>query len=283
MPSINLLPENFTIEANKKREKAAVYVLAVFFVLASASAYGFTEIEKRNVEEKTKVIDSEIGNVKTEIKNEIEKSDLLSSEYNKKDIEKVLGEHVYSSKGMSFLKYMIIQGVYLTSWECDPATAGISMKVAAKDYDTLVKQMLIFEDSFWVESSDFSGIKKSETDGSVEVNAKAVLRKDIFSFHEQYWDFGLGVLSAHVNRFLDISSYSVNLQETPAAANSGNTGKKVIVSFEGKAYDKVHLDEFEKSLNEVSEVNKPVVINRFNLKDDKPGVINFRGSLSLNY
>lgn len=283
MPSINLLPENFTIEANKKREKAAVYVLAVFFVLTSASVYGFTELEKRDVEEKTKVVDSEITNVKTEIKNEIEKSDLLSSEYNKKDIEKVLGEHVYSSKGMSFLKHMIIQGAYLTSWECDPATAGISMKMTAKDYDTLIKQILVFEDSFWVESSDFSGITKSDTDGSVGVSVKAVLRKDVFTFQEQYWDFGLGILSAHTNRYLDISTYSVSLRETPGAVDDENGKKKVVVSFEGKAYDKVHLDEFEKSLNEVSEAEKPVAISRFSLEDDKPGVIDFRGSLTLNY
>ena len=282
MPSINLLPENFTIEAYKMREKTAVYILAVFFVLSSALSYTLLELERRDVEKNTKVVDSEIEKVKGEIRSEIEKSDLLSSQYNKKDIEKVLGEHTYSSKGMAFLKNTIIKGVYLTKLNCEPAKTSVTMSMVVRDYDTLIKQLLILEDSFWVETVDFGDIQKSKEDGSIGVDVDVVFRKDMFSFQEQYWDFGLGVLSTHVNRYVEISSYSVSLQETKGT-NGDETVKKVIVSFEGKAYDKKHLDDFEESLNGASEIDKKVTLSRFSLADDKPGVIDFRGSMTLNY
>ncbi|MDD3006906.1 MAG: hypothetical protein PHX30_05015 [Candidatus Pacebacteria bacterium] len=282
MPSINLLPENFTIEAYQRREKTAVYILAVFFILVPAMTYGVVDLERRDVEKNTVVVDSEIANVKIEIKNEIEKSDLLSSEYNKKDIEDVLGKHRYASKGMAFIKNNVIQGVYLTSLDCDPAAGSVDMEMVARDYDTLIKQLLIFEDSFWIESVDFSDIEKNKEDGSVSVGLTTVFKQEMFGFQEQYWDFGLGILSPRTNRYVEITSHSVSLQETTSATAEGGAVKKVVVSFEGKAYDKTHLDNFEKSLNDASEVEK-VIINRFSLADDKPGVVDFRGNMTLNY
>lgn len=281
MPSINLLPENFTIEAYKRREKAAIYILAVFFVLSSGLAYGLVELEKRDIDKNITVIDGEIANVKKEITNEIEKSDLLSSDYNKKDIEKVLGEHRYLSKTLTFLKGIIIQGAYIGTFASDPAKSTVSMDITARDYDTLIKQILLFEDSFWVEDVTFGDVEKSKQDGSVSVKLDATLRKDVFSFQEQYWDFGLGILSERTSRYVEVSSYSVSLQKS-GDAEQGTEVQKVVVTFEGKAYDKTHLDDFEKSLKAATDVEK-VTINRFSLADDKPGVINFRGNLTLNY
>lgn len=281
MPSINLLPENFTIEANRRREKTAVYVLAVFFVLSSAVAYGVIEFERRETEKNTKAIDVKIENVKTEIKNEIEKSDLLSSDYKKNDIEQVLGEHAYASKGLNLLKENIIKGTYLKSLDCTPADGTIKMEMKAADYDTLIKQLLIFEDSFWVQSVEFGEIKKSKEDGSVAVTIKIVLRTDVFGFQEHYWDYGLGMLSKHTNRYIEVTSYSVNMQKSSNGIN-GNQIEKVKVSFEGKAYDRDRMDEFEKSLKSATEVEN-LHINRFSLADDKPGVVNFRGDMEMNY
>lgn len=281
MPSINLLPENFTIEANRRREKTAVYVLAVFFVLSSAVAYGFIELERRQVEKDTKAIDVKIENVKTEIKNEIEKSDLLSSDYNKNDIEKVLGEHAYVSKGLTFLKDNIIKGVYLKTLDCAAASGTVEMETVARDYDTLIKQLLIFEDSFWIQSVEFGDVEKSKEDGSVSVAIKTTLRTDLLGFQEQYWGYGLGVLSKYTNRYIEVSSYSINLQKSSNGIN-GDQVEKIKVSFEGKAYDKGRMDEFEKSLKSAAEVEN-LHVNRFSLADDKPGVVNFRGDMELDY
>lgn len=283
MPSINLLPENFTIEAHKRREKTAVYILAVFFLLVPAMTYGVLELERRDVKKNMDVVDGEITKVKTNIETEIEKSSLLSSDYNKKDIEEVLGKHRYVSKGITFLKDNIIQGVYLTSLECDPAAGSVAMEMIARDYDTLIKQMLIFEDSFWIESIDFGDIVKNKEDGSVSVKLTTVLKKDKFSFEEQYWDFGLSILAPRTNRYVEITSHSVSVQEKAKTSAEGGSTENVVVTFEGKAYDKAHLDAFEKSLNEASEVEGEPIINVFSLADDKPGVIDFRGSMTLNY
>jgi Tfp pilus assembly protein PilN len=283
MPSINLLPENFTIEAYKRREKAAIYILAVFFVLSSSLAYGLVELEKRDVEKNIKTVDGEIESVKGQIKTEIEKSDLLSSEYNKKDIEKVLGEHRYLSKELTFLKGLILQGVYLTDLSCEPEKSTMTMKLQARDYDTLIKQLLLFEDSFWLEQVKFSGVEKSKEDGSVTVEIELTVRKDLISFQEHYWDFGLGILSTRTNRYVEISNYAIALQKGEnGEEDSEGQAQKVTVSFEGKAYDKEHLDEFEKSLKSADGVEKST-LNRFSLADDKPGVINFRGNVTLKY
>jgi hypothetical protein len=281
MPSINLLPENFTIEANRRREKTAIYILAVFFVLSSAVAYGFIELQRREVEKKTKAIDVKIENVKTQIKNEIEKSDLLSSDYNKNDIEKVLGEHTYASKGLNFFKGEIIKGVYLESLACTPADGIMEMKMVAMDYDTLIKQLLILEDSFWVKTVEFGEIAKSKENGTVSVDLKTTLRTDLFGFQDQYWDYGLGVLSRYANRYIEITSYAINLQKSSDGID-GDKVEKVKVTFEGKTYDKDRMEEFEKSLKGAAEVEN-LNINMFSLEDDDPGVVNFRGDMNLSY
>lgn len=286
MPSINLLPENFTIEAYKKREKAAIYVLAVFFVVASVLSYALVEMEKRDVEANAKTADVEIAKVKQQITEEIEKSDLLSSEYNKTDIEAVLGEHLYLSKGVSFLKETILQNVYVQDYESDGADSTLAMTVTASDYDMLIRQVLVFEDNFWVEAVDLGDIEKAKDDGSVSVGVTLTFRKGIFGFREQYRDFGIGYLSSRVSRYVEISSYDVSIADSETVeSDDGKQSeliiKKVLVTFEGKAYDKTHLDDFEKSLK-TDEADK-VTLNRFSLADDKPGVLNFRGSVVLNY
>jgi hypothetical protein len=155
------------------------------------------------------------------------------------------------------------------------------MEMVAMDYDTLIKQLLIFEDSFWIQSTEFGEIGKSKEDGSVSVTIKTTLRTDLFGFQEQYWDYGLGVLSKHTNRYIEVSSYSINLQKSSNGIN-GDQIEKIKVSFEGKAYDKDHMDEFEKSLKSATEVEN-LHVNRFSLADDKPGVVNFRGDMELDY
>lgn len=286
MPSINLLPENFTIEAYKKREKTAIYILAVFFVVASVLSYALIEIERRDIEANAKTTDVEVAKVKQQITEEIEKSDLLSSEYNKKDIETVLGEHLYLSKGITLLKETVLQGCYVQDYECDGTGSSISMTVTATDYDMLIRQILVFEDNFWVETVDLGDIEKAKEDGSVSVGVTLALRKGIFNFREQYRDYGISFLSSRVSRYVEVSSFDVSVAESEKiesddGKDSDIVVKKVLVTFEGKSYDKNHLDVFEKSLKDGGA--EKVTLNKFSLADDKPGVVNFRGSVVLNY
>ncbi|MFA7169522.1 MAG: hypothetical protein WC178_01580 [Candidatus Paceibacterota bacterium] len=284
MPSINLLPENFTIEAYKKREKIAIYVLAVFFLLSSVAMYGLVENDCRNLETKSNELDVEIVGVKEKINTEIEKSELLSSNYNKKDIEKVLGEHLYLSEALSFPEELIIQDAYLESLDFDGATSAIGMQIITKDYDAFITQVALLKGSFWIDSLEIGSISSDKESGGVSVSVNATLREDMFVFHEQYWGFGLSLLAENVNRYVKIETYSIieKSVEKDNEVGVNENKKEIIVNFEGEAYDKSHLDQFEENLNDMDEISK-VTLNRSVASSAKPGVIGFNGSMELSY
>lgn len=280
MPSINLLPENFTIEAYKKREKIAIYILAVFFLLCSGVVYGLVELDRRSVEKESEMLDTEITNVKKQIDTEIKKSDLLSSDYEKKDIEKILGDHLYLSKAAIFPRELIVEDVYLESLSLNASDNTLMMNMLAKDYDSFLAQIAAVKGSFWIESFNLGNISKDKDTGAVGFSIGAVMRKDMLVFSEHYRDFGLGILAGKVNRYIKINTYSVLLKK--ASEGESKMDEKVIVNFSGEAYDRGYLNEFEKSLKSMDEVAK-ITLQRDEFSNLKPGVINFEGSLELKY
>lgn len=279
MPSINLLPENFTIEAYKKREKIAIYILAVFFLLSSVVLFAYAQIGKMDLEKSSNVLDTEIANVRKEIEAEIEKSDLLSSEYNKKDIDKILKEHTYPSKINEFLRYSIIESVYLKEIELDSETGSMKIEVAATDADSLSRQMYIFSDSYWVDSAKFGDIDYSTEDLLYSMSAVLSLKKDLLVFHEQYWEYATEPLVSVANRYVKISNFSAAKQD-----KKDDNGKEevVVVDFSGKAHNQDYLNDFENRLKIVSGV-KNLTIKSVDVPDDKPGIVSFKGNMELNY
>lgn len=282
MPSINLLPENFTIEAYKKKEKVVVYILAVCFLLVSCSVCAWAEVGKQNEEKDAARLDKDLAQVKKDIKYNVEQSDLLSSEYNRNDVEKLLKNHIYLSKGMNFLKSIVMKDAYLGKADIAQRTDGdfdVKLEIHAKDYDALMSQLFILQDSFWIKSVKIGDINTTK-DADASTSADLVVRKDLFVYHDQYWDFGLENLAANCNRYIEIDNYSVVLQN----GNSKNTNaSSVVVTFDGKTYDSVKLDELESALKKKNDIVKEIKINRTSSADNKPGVVSFHGSMTLKY
>jgi homospermidine synthase len=284
MPSINLLPENFTIEAYKKREKIAVYALSVFFLLVSVSITAWVETKKQAEEANAKVLDSGISNIKNEIKHNVESSSLLASEYSKDDIQSLLKQHLYFSKEMAFIKNLITKDTYVTDIKLlssDEKGFNVDISLATKDYDAMANQMAVFQDSFWV-TSFAPGDIKIEKDAGVTNDVKLAIRKDIYLYHDQYWDYGIDALASSCNRYIQISSYSV-VQKTSKDQTTGADINTVVVSFDGKTYDSTKLDDFEKKINEKSDIVLSEKINKVTSPADKPGVVGFHGSIVLKY
>lgn len=284
MPSINLLPENFTIEAYKKKERIAVYVLATFFLAASVAAYAKTEVDARQEKSRATTLDASVNKVEADIQKSVEDSDLLSAKYNKTDIEKLLGGHIYFSRALAFLKGTIVNGVYVSSAKISAKEDGdfsLEAGVYAKDYDTLLNQFSVLMNSLWVKSADMGGVKYDDEKG-ISCTASMVLRKDYFMFHDQYWDFGAEALAKNLNKYIKVDNFSVVLKKSADKNGNENAAQSVVVSFDGKSYDQEKLTEFEKKLKETDNITK-VEINKSSSKDNKPGVESFQGSITLKY
>jgi Tfp pilus assembly protein PilN len=284
MPSINLLPENFTIEAFKKREKIAVYIVGFVFLAATVSIGAWVMNEKQVQAKNVAQLDSEISQVKKEIKYNVESSSLLASEYSKNDIDKLLKEHVYFTKGAALLKGLVVKDAYVTGVTLQAGgsdTFDVEIGVAARDYDVMANELSLLQDTFWIKSFK-QGEIKLEKEGGVVTTAKAKVRRDLFLYHDQYFDFGIETLAAACDRFIVIDGYNVALK-TEKNAITGTDENSVVVTFSGKTYDSAKLDAFEKKLNGRTDIVKELKISKATSAEDKPGVISFRGNMVLKY
>jgi len=284
MPSINLLPENFTIEAYKKRERIAVYVLGALIMLASTALCAWAETGRRGQEKEAAVLAGEVEKVEKDIKYNVESSNLLSSDYSKDDVSALLKDHVYYSKVMTFLKTIIVKDAYIESVAIsvkDESSLEASLVVVARDNDTMAKQISVLKDSFWITSVAIDGVSEGK-DGGTGVDAIITIRKEIVAYHEQFWDFGVETLASECNRYVEVKSYAVTTKtETDKA--TGEKKESVVVSFNGISYDSTKLDEFEKRMNQKNDIVKELKITRSATATDKPGVINFKGTLILKH
>lgn len=287
MPSINLLPENFATETNKHRERIAVYILATLFILSSACAYVLVNIEKEAVAGEVDRIDGEISGVREEIETAMKNSDLISSDYDKGDIEKLLKNHVYYSEGLDLMKSLILQGVYMDNLEIesyDDKSTVFTFNINTDNPDKISGQIAALKDSFWVKSINFastgSGSDENKADEELIYSADVEMLVDSekFVFHEQYWDSGIEKLASCVNRNVKVSSYSVELKK-----NEKGEDESILVKFEGSVYGSKAAEDFENKLKEVSGNPEKVEFKKFNSPNNIPGVFAFRGSVTLDY
>lgn len=284
MPSINLLPEDFAIESYKKREKVLVYLLAVFFLLFSAVAVAGAEIKKKDVQKDLEVLDTEINSVDSKIEEEINDNELLSSEYDKNDIEKLLNEHSYFSKGLDFLKDKIIKDVYLQTAKFSKNESGeFELEIAAgvKDYNAAAAQIVALKDSYWVKDVNIKTID-SEKGNETIMSGTITLKKELFVFSEQYWNFGLEVLTANSNRYISIDAYTAILKKVKDEKTKEEK-EYISVTFKGKAYKESELDNFETKLKADNLNIQSIEIKRDNPSQTVAGVINFKGEMLVKH
>jgi hypothetical protein len=283
MPSINLLPEDFTTEAYKHRERIAVYILASLFLLSSIASYFLVDFQRDTVAKEVESLDGSINNTKVQIEGAMEKGNLLSSDYNRSDIEGLLNEHLYLSRGLEFLKTVIIKDVYCGGLDLTAGEGGnvtMTFDINAKSVDAISNQVAVFKDSFWIQSLDFSGIE--EGDSGFTANIEISVRKEKFIFQEQYWNYGIDKLANSIDREIKVSSYSVKLRNLKDK-NSGEVNPTVEVTFEGSANSIESLNDFEKRLRLNKDVLKDLTINQFKSTSKVPGAWQFNGIMILNH
>lgn len=283
MPSINLLPEDFTTEAYKHRERIAVYVLASLFLLSSVASYLLVNFQKNTVAKEVELLDGDINNTKSQIEGAMEKGNLLSSDYNRDDIEALLNEHLYLSQGLEFLKTIIIKDISCGGLDLVTGDSGdvtMTFDINAKSTDAISNQIAAFKDSFWIQSLDFSGIEEDESEFTA--NIEISVKKEKFVFQEQYWDYGIEKLANSVDRDIKISAYSVKLRDLKDK-NSGEIKPAVEVTFEGSADSSESLKNFEDRLKLNKDVLKDLTINQFKSNSKVPGALQFHGSMTLDY
>lgn len=289
MPSINLLPEDFATETNKHRERIAVYILAAVFLLSSALSYVFVRGEKDLVAANIEKIDGEVVDVKKNIEDSMKAGDLISSDYDKEDIEKLLGEHLYFSEGLDFMKTLIIKDVYLDNLEISPYSDGKNLEFVftlnTNNSAKLSDQVASIKDSFWVKSLNFSSsVSKDDSKDEDEetlytADVTMLVDKELFVYHDQYWDYGIEKLIECVDRRIDITSYSVTLNK----AEKEGEKDSVTVKFEGTAYGSDAVESFEEKLKSMVDDPKNFDSRKFESPEGIPGVFSLRGSIALDY
>lgn len=302
MPSINLLPEDFTIESYKKRERVIIYILAVFFLLISFSAAAGAEINRRNTQKDLNLLNDQISSTDKKIQTEIGNSKLFTSEYNKDDIEKLLEEHYYYSKALEFLKDNISADIYLSEMSVTQNATGdfvLDLKAIAKSYDAAAQQIVFLKNSYWVKDVNIKSVSSDKTQ-DIEMAGNISFRKELFTFNSQYWNAGFEVLGKYLNRYIQITDYSATLEnvnagsganantqaasDTSTANGSAGSGQQQVhVRFKGVAYSKTELDNFEANLKaDTLNIDKVKPIQE-SFSETIPGIVSFSGEIYLKY
>ncbi|MDD3190423.1 MAG: hypothetical protein PHI66_01895 [Candidatus Pacebacteria bacterium] len=278
MPSINLLPEDFTIDSYKKKEKIAVLSLAIFFLVVSGFVYAGSEFGKRANQKNLDTVNEQLTEVDKKIDEEIKSNEIFSSEFKKEDIEGALNNHVYFSKVLVFLKTIFTEDVALAEvdFKYDVAT-GYSAEIIAnaKSYSAAIDQIAILKDSYWTKDAVFSEIT-AEQEGFVEMTGTVYLRDDLLSYHEEYWEYGIGIMKGELNRYIKLDSFSASLRDEKG--EDGEKEKVVLVKFGGVCYEESELKRMETNFSKNSLV-KEIKIDR--KVTDTPGVVKFSGSMTL--
>lgn len=283
MSSINLLPEDFTTEAYKHRERTAVYVLGLLFLLGAVSSYALVNFQRGVVAKEAEVLDGDIESIKGQIEGAMEKGNLLSSDYNRNDIEKLLDEHLYLSQGLEFFKTIIIKDVYCSGLDVVNGEGGdvkMTFDINAKSVDAISDQVAVFKDSFWIQSLDFSGIE--ESDSGFSANIEISVKKEKFTFQEQYWGEGIERLAKAVDRDIKVSRYSVRLKKLKDE-KSGEIKEMIEVSFAGEVNGSEKLKSFEEKLRQNENNLSSLTINQFKSSNKTPGALEFNGVMILDY
>lgn len=283
MSSINLLPKDFDAQVNSKRERASIFALSFFLMLVSIMSYSAIYLSKTDNSNTSKLLDIEIQNINDRIEKEYNKNKLFSMENNAKDAEALLKEHYYFSKALKMLQMTITNDVYLTKNDLSLSEDGnliFNVAGVAKNYLAAINQIAVFKDSYWIYDAKIGSIKDMGNNETV-FDGKLIANKDLVLYHENYWEFGLALLSSKIDRDLKIDKYDATLKKTE------DTGSTVDVEFSGVAYNEKKLSLLEGDLKQMSLFVKEASIsyNAGNLgnKKESQNTIKFKGKMKLNY
>ena len=278
MSSINLLPKKIRYEESEERQKRILFTFSVLLLIISVSSYLGVHIDKTIASDKSKKLSLEMKMVSADIEKEIENNELFLTKNQIKDIAEILGSHSYFSRAFGVIQNITVDGVYLKESNLSLNKDGnLTMGIggAADSYLTIINQIAVFKNSYWIDNVEINDISLEDESG-VSFSGSLEFKGDVVLFHEDYWNFGLSLLSSKIDRYLEINEYSAELEKI---ADSGE--KFVKVKFGGVMYDTEKPVLLENDLKQMSVFVKNVSISYdLNEKNDD-NTVNFNGEMEL--
>lgn len=279
MSSINLLPKNIIIKEDSAKRKRDVFLISFFMLSVSVIAYAIIHTNRVSAVKELSYVDLRLEGLDKDIKKELNKNKFPIKESKIKDAVILLNDHNYYSKALKTIQNIINNDVYLVSGgfsSGNEENLTFSFSGFAKNYMAAMEQIAVLKDSFWINKVNVYNFSSGEGE-EVQFDGDVILNKDIISYSDNYWDFGLALLSSRTDRFLKIENYSANLIKT--------TDKKDVieVEFNGIAYEEERLALLEDNLKEI----KPFVIDASvfydSNKKQESGFIEFEGNMKLSF
>lgn len=278
MSSINLLPKKIKYEESEERQKRIFFTFSVLLLIISVSSYLGAHIDKTIASDKSEKLSLEMKMVSVDIEKEVENNELFLTKNQIKDIAEILDSHSYFSRAFGVIQNITVDGIYLKESNLSLDKDGnLTMEIggAADSYLTIINQIAVFKNSYWIDNVEINDISL-EGESGVSFSGSLEFKGDVVLFHEDYWNFGLSLLSSKIDRYLEINEYSAELEKI---ADSGE--KFVKVKFGGVVYDTEKPVLLENDLKQMSVFVKNVSISYdLNEKNDD-NTVNFSGEMEL--
>ena len=155
---VNLVPAGLTSGKAAVRSRRKFFLVSLgLAVVVMAILYGFFKLAGRSKLARLTVIRQETAEVSQAIENYSSFiKTALDFQKKIKSIEIVLSQHYYWSNALALLEENTIGNAYYESAEFDLAD-GITLKVVAKNWEALARQLLVFERQPFVEQLEVNG------------------------------------------------------------------------------------------------------------------------------
>lgn len=279
MSSINLLPKKIRYKEDEERRKKIIFAFSVLLLVISAVSYLGVYANKIIASNRSKELSVEMEKVSMDIEKEIKNNELFLTKNQIKDIAEMLGNHSYFSKAFNIIQNIIVDDVCLEESSLllnEDEVLVMEISGVANNYSTVINQIAIFKNSYWIDEVEINDVSLEEEGGAV-FSGNLKFRKEAILFHEDYWHFGLSLLSLKADRYLKINEYSAELKK---AVDSDE--EFIEVKFGGIVYDAEKIVSLESDLKEMSSFVKSVsVLYDLNKKNDD-NTIDFSGKMELN-
>ena len=278
MPSINLLPKKIRYKESEERRKEILFAFSVLLLIISGISYLGAYVEKTIASDKSEKLSLEMKMVSADIEKEIKNNELFLTKNQIKDIAEILNNHSYFSKAFGVIQNITVEGVYLKESNLSLDKDGnLTMEISgiANSYLTIINQIAVLKNSYWIDNVEINDISLEDESG-VSFSGSLGFKEGAVLFHEDYWNFGLSLLSSKIDRYLKINEYSAELEKI---ADSGE--KFVKVKFSGVVYDTEKLDLLENDLKQMSVFVKSASISYDLSKKNDDNTVNFSGEMEL--
>ena len=283
MSSINLLPKNFGFKKDPEKQKKIVTACSIFLVVVSIISLVAVYVDKTVASKRSDFLDSKMEEINGNIEEEINNNELFLITSKVESIRELLDNHSYFSKVFNVVQNVISEDVYLTESDLTFNKEGdliLEISGVANNYSVAVNQIAIFKNSYWIDEAEIDSITSSDSKASesskINFNGNLKFKKDLISFREYYWDFGLALLSSKMDRYIKIDKYSASLIDEESDGENS-----IKVKFSGIAYDEGRLILFKNNLKEMIVFVENVSISYdLNRRDDNK-IIEFEGEMDL--